>query len=181
MDACEHKAPLVIYSLSRLCRSIKDACAIAERLMSADTSLVSLSEQIDLGSSTGRLVYHILCAVNQFVREVTSETTKDILASVKANGCCAGEVPYGYARDRSRPEIHRVRKTEYYPHLVEVSVEQVVLTRMKDLKRDGLSLSEIARTLSAAGHTTRTGRPWTHTQVGRALGLTKRKQNGPAR
>src|SRR5690348_16798834 len=45
--ACKRKAALVVYSLSRLARSTKDAIAISERLAKNGADLVSLSERID--------------------------------------------------------------------------------------------------------------------------------------
>ena len=47
-DACKRRGTaLVVYSLSRLARSTKDAIGIAERLDKAGADLVSLSERID--------------------------------------------------------------------------------------------------------------------------------------
>src|SRR5437868_9776225 len=46
-EACHSKAALVVYSLSRLARSTKDAIAISDRLAKSGADLVSLSERID--------------------------------------------------------------------------------------------------------------------------------------
>ena len=43
-QACTGKAALVVYSLSRLARSTRDALSISERLAKAGADLVSLSE-----------------------------------------------------------------------------------------------------------------------------------------
>lgn len=58
--ACEHKAALVVYSLSRLARSTKDALSISEQLSNAWADLVSLSEQIDTTSAAGKMVFRML-------------------------------------------------------------------------------------------------------------------------
>ena len=52
-EACKRRAPLVVYSLSRVARSTKDALAIAERLDKAGADLVSLSESIDTTTAAG--------------------------------------------------------------------------------------------------------------------------------
>lgn len=52
--ACEKKAVLVIYSLSRLSRSTKNILQIAERLDKDGADLVSLSERIDTTSASGK-------------------------------------------------------------------------------------------------------------------------------
>lgn len=189
--ACELRCPLVIYSLSRLCRSIKDACAISERLLASGASLVSLSEQIDLSSSTGRLIYHILSAVNQFQREATSETTTENLAHVRANGYKISPVPYGFAEDKNRPEtrIKQGAERTYYP-LIEVPAEQAVIREAKRLaaimvRTEGspygpIRLSDIAESLNASGYRTRGQKPWERTQVSRILSgwRSKSKQAG---
>jgi len=46
-QACESRAALVVYSISRLSRSTKDMLSISERLREAGADLVSLSEKID--------------------------------------------------------------------------------------------------------------------------------------
>ena len=52
-EVCRNKGALVVYSLSRLARSTKDAITIAERLEKAGADLVSLSEKIDTTSAAG--------------------------------------------------------------------------------------------------------------------------------
>ena len=52
-SACQARGVLVVYSLSRLARSVRDTLDIAERLERAGADLVSLSEQIDT-TSAGR-------------------------------------------------------------------------------------------------------------------------------
>ncbi|MCH8851463.1 MAG: recombinase family protein [Planctomycetes bacterium] len=49
--ACKRKAALVVYSLSRLARSTRDALMLAERLNKAGADLVSLTESIDTTSA----------------------------------------------------------------------------------------------------------------------------------
>ena len=53
--ACERKAVLAVFSLSRLSRSTKDTLQIAERLDKAGADLVSLSERIDTTSASAEV------------------------------------------------------------------------------------------------------------------------------
>lgn len=46
--ACKVRGILVVYSLSRLARSVKDTLLIAERLEKSGANLASLSERIDI-------------------------------------------------------------------------------------------------------------------------------------
>ena len=54
---------LIVYSLSRLARSTKDAIAIAERIEKAGADLVSLTERIDTTSAAGKMVFRMLAVL----------------------------------------------------------------------------------------------------------------------
>ncbi len=95
--ACERRGgALVVYSLSRLARSTKDAIAIAERLDKASADLVSLSERIDTTNAAGKMVFRMLAVLAEFERDLCSERTMAALAVKKANGQRTGAVPYGF-------------------------------------------------------------------------------------
>ena len=55
MADCGKGSVLVVYSLSRLSRSIRDTMDISERLEKTGSDLVSLSEKIDTTSAAGRV------------------------------------------------------------------------------------------------------------------------------
>jgi site-specific DNA recombinase len=94
-EACrERHTALVVYSLSRLARSVKDTLEIAGRLDRAGADLVSLSEKIDSTSAAGRMVFRMLAVLAEFERDLCSERTKVALSLKKQRGECAGEVPY---------------------------------------------------------------------------------------
>jgi len=78
-------AALVVYSLSRLARSTKDAISIAERLDKAGADLVSLSEKLDTTSAAGKMMFRLLAVLAEFERDLTSERTKTAMAHKKAN------------------------------------------------------------------------------------------------
>jgi DNA invertase Pin-like site-specific DNA recombinase len=81
---------VVISELSRLARSVKDLWEIGEELTSKGVVLVSIKENIDLGTSVGRLLFTMIGAVSQFERDVLSERTKDALQAKKKNGIKLG-------------------------------------------------------------------------------------------
>ena len=70
---CREKGALVIYSLSRLARSTKDAILISEKLDKAGADLVSLSEKIDTTSAAGKMVFRMLAVLAEFERDQISE------------------------------------------------------------------------------------------------------------
>jgi DNA invertase Pin-like site-specific DNA recombinase len=74
-DVCKVKGALVVYSLSRMSRSVKDAIGISEKLSASGADLVSLSERIDTTSPSGRLIFNIFSSLSQFERELVSQRT----------------------------------------------------------------------------------------------------------
>lgn len=81
---------LVVTDLSRLARSVKDLWVISDELLSKGATLISLKENIDLATSSGRLVFSMLGSIYQFEREVLSDRTKEALRAKKANGQILG-------------------------------------------------------------------------------------------
>ena len=77
---------VVIESLSRLARSLKDLLGLIEIFEKKDVTLKSLKEEIDLSSASGKLILSIMGAVNQFERDIISERTTEKLQSLKEQG-----------------------------------------------------------------------------------------------
>lgn len=130
-DACKRRAPLVVYSLSRVARSTRDALTIAERLEKSDADLVSLSEAIDTTSAAGKMVFRMLAVLAEFERDLVSERTTSALAYKRRQGVrISGKIPYGYRLEAGQ--------------LVAVEDEQTAIRLMVKLRGDGLSLRAIA-------------------------------------
>lgn len=147
-EVCRTKGALVVYSLSRLARSTKDAISIAERLEKAGADLVSLSEKIDTTSAAGKMVFRMLAVLAEFERDLISERTKGALAHMAAQGRRIGEVPYGF------------RLAEDRLHLVEDAAEQEVLSSIRDLKARGRTWAQVAEELNGRGLSTKKGCRW---------------------
>lgn len=77
---------LVVYKLDRLGRSMKDLLAIIEQLQTKNISLVSLRDNIDTGSTTGKLVMHIFAALAEFERDLIRERTGEGRAAAMKKG-----------------------------------------------------------------------------------------------
>lgn len=81
---------VVVESLSRLGRSVKNLSELMEFFNDNDIRLVSLKETIDTKSSTGRLLFTILSSLAQFERDVLAERTKEGLTAARARGRLGG-------------------------------------------------------------------------------------------
>ena len=77
---------LVITRLSRAMRSLKHLIELSETLSKHGIGLVVLKQQIDTTTPTGRLVFHILGALDEFQRELIVENTQEGLAAARARG-----------------------------------------------------------------------------------------------
>lgn len=142
--ACQAKAPLVSYSLSRLARSTADAIAIARRLEKAGADLVSLTEAIDTTSAAGKMVFRMLAVLAEFERDLASERTKEALGHLRRQGRrVSGRIPFGYDLAGE--------------NLVENAREQRTIGTIRELRASGLSLRAIARELAKKGIRTKTG------------------------
>ena len=83
----------VITRLSRAMRSLKHLIHLAEELRERGVGLVVLKQQIDTTTPTGRLVFHILGAIDEFQRELIVEGTREGLDAARARGRSGGRRP----------------------------------------------------------------------------------------
>ena len=154
--ACERKAILVVYSLSRLARCTKDAIDLAERLNAAGADLAVIQENVNTRSPMGRFIFTLFSALAQLEREQIAERTSSAMLRHQAKGrrmTRPDRCPYGWQVDPADPG-----------RLAEVSEEQAVIARIVRDRHRGLGLREIARALDRAGLTCRGGR-WSHSTV----------------
>lgn len=161
-QACRLKAVIVVYSLSRLARSTKDAISISERLAKSGADLVSLSERIDTTSASGKMVFRMLAVLAEFERDLVAERTKGALTHLRNQGKrISGVAPFGF--DLSADEKSLVPNPQ----------EQEGLALIRSLRAQGLGRRRIAATLSARGIPTKTGTAWSPQAVG---GILRRDQ-----
>jgi DNA invertase Pin-like site-specific DNA recombinase len=92
---------LVITRLSRAMRSLKHMLVLAEDLNERGVGLICLKQQIDTTTPSGRLVFHIFAALDEFQRELIVEGTHEGLAAARARGHVGGRKP-SYTPDQAR-------------------------------------------------------------------------------
>lgn len=93
---------LVIDSFSRLSRSTKDLLELVEKLTSMGVHLVSLKENLDTTTATGKLMLTMLSALSQFERDLIAERTIDGLKAARARGRSGGRPTVGTDKDRKQ-------------------------------------------------------------------------------
>ena len=90
LDRMTEGDTVVIESLSRLGRSTKDLIELTELFEEKGVHLVSLKEQIDTSTSTGKLLFTLMSAIAQFERDVIADRTREGLRSARAIGRIGG-------------------------------------------------------------------------------------------
>lgn len=81
---------LVVYSLSRLARSVRHLIEIGDDLRAREIGLVSITEAIDTTSPSGRFLFTILAAMSQMEVELLRERTCHGLQAARARGRVGG-------------------------------------------------------------------------------------------
>ncbi len=84
---------LIVWRLDRLGRSLSHLLAIVEDLRFREVGLQSLTEAIDTGTPTGKLVYSIFGAIAEFERELIRERVAAGLKAAKCRGERIGRRP----------------------------------------------------------------------------------------
>ncbi len=148
---------VILAKLDRLTRSVKDLCALLELFEKRKVALISVAESLDTSSAAGRLVITIMGAVSQWEREAISERTRDALRHKRAQGQRVGNIAFGY---RLGPDGK---------HLEADPTEQAAIAEIRRLRRAGVVLRRIAKTMNQRGYRTRRGTPWRLESVARVL------------
>ncbi|MCI2047736.1 MAG: recombinase family protein [Faecalibacterium sp.] len=92
---------VVVESLSRLGRSTKDLLNLLDEFDEKGIQLVSLKEDIDTATPTGKLLVTVLSALSQFERDLIVQRTQEGLKAARARGRKGG---------RPKVDSHAVEK-----------------------------------------------------------------------
>ncbi len=150
---------LLVVKLDRLTRSIRDLCSLVESHFTRKGALLSVGEQIDTSTASGRVVLNILTSIGQWERETIGERTKAVIDHQKAMGTyCGGTPNYG---TQVVPGLNLGDSPLHVPH----PEEQAILALVRGLRAKGARISTILETVNARGHLSRKGRPFQRTQI----------------
>lgn len=145
---CASGGTLIVYSLSRLARSTKDAIGMAEKLDRAGADLVSLSEDINTISASGKMIFRLLAVMAEFERDLVGERTRAALAHKRNQGYkTGGAVPFGFS---AGPD----------GRLVECKPEQEAIRLIRALRAKGYTLRDIGGELGRRGILSKKGNTW---------------------
>ncbi len=154
---CQKGSALVVYSLSRLSRSIRDTLDISDNLAKVGADLVSLSEKIDTTSAAGKMVFRMLSVMAQFESDQISERVTMGMQHKKLQGGRVGTLPYGK------------KLADDNDTLIDDEDEMLIIAAIHKYHEGGLSLRNIVTRINEQGYKSRSGKPFQLTQVARIV------------
>lgn len=142
-------AGVVVYKADRLSRSLRDLLTILDRRLEPNgIRFVSVTEQFDTSTASGRLFLQMLGSFSEFERNVITErTTEGRRSKAERGGHACGSVPYGY------------RKSEDGELVEDPDTAPIVRRIFRERDADE-SLRAIAEGLNNDGIPTRRGGNW---------------------
>lgn len=93
LDLLRQGDTLVVYRLDRLARSQLHLLQIVEEVEAKGAKLVSLGDNIDTSTATGRMLIGMLAVLSEFERNLILERTRAGIAVAKARGAKFGRPP----------------------------------------------------------------------------------------
>ncbi len=109
MNRLRHKEfdVVVVWKLDRWARSMKELVFDIEEIYNKGVNFVSMTDNIDFSTASGRLQFHVLSAVAEFERSINSERVKEGLNRAVKNGKKLGR-PKGSKdkKDRRKSGYH---------------------------------------------------------------------------
>ena len=137
---------IVVWSLSRLGRKMKDVVEFMDFLKSNNIGFFSIKENLSNDDKIGSLIMNILSSINEFEVEVIRERIKDIKRNKKENGEVYGRMMYGFDNEMGK--------------MVENKEEKRIIRRVKNLRSRGWSWRKISNRLNDEGIKSKEDKIW---------------------
>ena len=103
-EALQGKYDIIcVWKLDRWGRSVQEMVREMDTMIKHGIQFISLTDNIDVSTASGRLQYNMLCAFAQFERDIISERTKEGLRGKKNLG-----------RPKGSKDKKRRKKSGYY-------------------------------------------------------------------
>lgn len=131
---------LIVYSISRLTRKVKDFTTITDELNQRGIRLISISDHIDTDAPYSKFMDMIKSMFAEMEADLIRERVNMGMEAKKNAGEHVGRIPYGWQLKDGKGS-----------GLVEVDFEQGVILRVKKMVDDGHSYNEIAKVFMEEG------------------------------
>jgi len=94
---------IVVFKLDRYARSSSELILEVKELVEKGVAFISISDNLDFSTASGKLHFQILCAFAEFERELIRERTLEGLRRTKSQGTPLGR-PKGSKDSKPRPK-----------------------------------------------------------------------------
>ena len=151
---------IVCYRLDRLARNTKDCFDFVEELERCGAAFISIKENFDLTTPTGRLMFTFVAALAQMERETIADRIRDNLQELAKTGrWLGGNTPLGYESEGSEYcKVDGKKRKTFHLKLIpeEARLVQMIFAKFLDVK----SLTKLETCLLNQDHRTRRGKPF---------------------
>jgi len=135
---------ILLYKMDRLSRSLLDFMNMSEFFEQHNVSFVSVTQDINTSTSSGRMMLNILMAFGQYEREIIADRVRDRTAGAKRRGkYCGGTPVLGYNPDKETKKL-KVNKNE-----------AKIVREAFELYNKLASANDVARILNEKGYHTK--------------------------
>ena len=156
---------IVVYKLNRLFRNSYESQKYRKLFRKHGVKLMSVTQQIDEDTSSGRLTTNILSDIDQYQSETISDHVKSSMREMARQGYfTGGTVPYGYTLEIIK-HGSKIRKK-----YIEDKEEAQIVRDIFEFYADGHSLRHIQEYLQEKEIKTRRGKDFGITTIARMLG-----------
>ena len=151
---------IVCYRLDRLTRNTKDCFEFVEELERYGASFISIKENFDLTTPTGRLMFTFVAALAQMERETIADRIRDNLQELAKTGrWLGGNTPLGYESEGTEYcKVDGKKRKTFHLKLIpeEAQLVQMIFSRFLEVK----SLTKLETWLLNQDYKTRQGKPF---------------------
>lgn len=123
---------IYIWDFSRLSRSVKDLLEIVEQLQDKKVHLVSVKENLDTSTPTGKLMLTMIGAINEFERTNLLERQREGIAIAKKKGKYKGRKEVKINNETFKPlyDKYKNRKINKIQFAKELNVSRPTLDKL---------------------------------------------------
>lgn len=145
---------IMVYNTTRLARNTSDLLTIVEELYKINVEFFSLTEKIEIASSTGKLMLQILASFSEFERNTIVENVYNGQRQRAIEGYYQGNLPLGY--DKVPDSKKELMINQHEANIVKYIFESYA---------KGHGYRKIANALNHKGYVTKKGKPFSISSI----------------